>query len=103
MARSLRLLPALLRDVDVVLEARDARLPLTSVNPVWEEAVATAWGADYAGAGGVGVGGWQRGRKRKLVVYTKRDLAERRFEKVCPVWVIVWWYAVSLIRCLKFD
>lgn len=79
MAAALRDLPALLRDVDLVLEARDARLPLTSVNPALDEVVSAAWGG--AGSAGRQGEGW-RGRKRKVVVYTKRDLAERRFEQV---------------------
>lgn len=88
MAKALRDLPALLRDVDLVLEARDARLPLTSVNPALDEAVESAWGGQsHAGPSGSASGpaGGQvgrRGRKRKVVVYTKRDLAERRFEQV---------------------
>ncbi|ORY23636.1 hypothetical protein BCR39DRAFT_590922 [Naematelia encephala] len=44
MAKSVRELPRLLRDTDIVIEARDARLPLSSINMVFEEAVEKAWG-----------------------------------------------------------
>jgi ribosome biogenesis GTPase A len=81
MARSLRQLPSLLDEVDLVLEARDARLPLTSVNPAFDALLERVWGHDGAGARLDG-----RGRRReKIVVYTKRDLAEQRYEKVSVV------------------
>lgn len=76
MARSLRDLPALLKDIDLVIEARDARLPITSINPVFDEALGKAWPGYGEYSGGKGKG------KEKLVVYTKRDLAEARFESV---------------------
>lgn len=76
MAKSLNQLPALLEEVDLVLEARDARLPLTSVNPAFDSVLEHIWG--HAGAGPD-----RRGKgKEKLVVYTKRDLAEQRYEQV---------------------
>ena len=79
MARSLRDLPALLDDIDLVIEARDARLPLTSINPAFDDALEQSWGprglesGKYFGKG--------KGRE-KVVVYTKRDLAEARYEEV---------------------
>lgn len=76
MARSLRELPALLDEVDLVLEARDARLPLTSVNPAFDAMLERVWGHSGAGPDRRGKG------KEKIVVYTKRDLAEERYEKV---------------------
>lgn len=84
MARSLNELPNLLKDIDLVIEARDARLPLTSVNSAFDDVLRTSWGLQTragagAGAGRVDVKGKQR---EKLVVYTKRDLAESRFEQV---------------------
>jgi hypothetical protein len=36
MSRFTRLLPSFLARTDVILELRDARLPLTSVNPAFE-------------------------------------------------------------------
>jgi ribosome biogenesis GTPase A len=65
-------------DIDMVIECRDARLPLTSINPRLEEVVDASWGADWRSGNG-----HENGRKRgRLVVYTKRDLAEERFEEV---------------------
>ncbi|BEJ10950.1 hypothetical protein CspHIS471_0103720 [Cutaneotrichosporon sp. HIS471] len=75
MARSLRELPALLDEVDMVFEARDARLPLTSVNPAFDAMLERVWGHSGAGPDRKGKG------KEKIVVYTKRDLAEERYEK----------------------
>ncbi|WOO84691.1 Mitochondrial ribosome-associated GTPase 1 [Vanrija pseudolonga] len=74
MARSLRELPALLDEVDLVLEARDSRLPLTSVNPAFDAVLERAWGHSGSGPDRKGKG------KEKIVVYTKRDLAEQRYE-----------------------
>ena len=74
MARSLRELPPLLEDIDLVIEARDARLPLTSINPTFDEILHKAWSRNRKGKG--------RADAQKLVVYTKRDLAEERFEAV---------------------
>ncbi|EIW68017.1 hypothetical protein TREMEDRAFT_15554, partial [Tremella mesenterica DSM 1558] len=72
MVRSLRALPALLEDIDLVIEARDARLALTSINPTFDNILAKAWGSRK---------GKERADEReKVVVYTKRDLAEGRFE-----------------------
>ncbi|KAJ9106165.1 hypothetical protein QFC21_001308 [Naganishia friedmannii] len=79
MARSLNELPNLLKDIDLVIEARDARLPLTSVNSAFDDVLRTSWGLQSNDAGRImDVKGKQR---EKLVVYTKRDLAESRFEK----------------------
>jgi ribosome biogenesis GTPase A len=74
MARSLNQLPTLLKDIDLVIEARDARLPLTSVNAAFDDVLKQSWGLD-----GRASGANQRG---KVVVYTKRDLAESRYEQV---------------------
>lgn len=43
----------MLSSIDYVVECRDYRVPITSINPVFEEAL---------------------GSTRRLVVYTKRDL-----------------------------
>lgn len=76
MARSLRELPALLDEVDVVIEARDARLPLTSINPTFDALLERVWGHAGSGMDRKGKG------KEKMVVYTKKDLAEERYEAV---------------------
>ncbi|WVQ76343.1 hypothetical protein IAR50_006008 [Cryptococcus sp. DSM 104548] len=70
MARSLRELPQLLDDIHLVIEARDARLPLTSINTAFD-GVLSKW-ITRGKAKGV--------ERERLVVYTKRDLAEKRFE-----------------------
>lgn len=51
--------------VDVVIEARDARLPLSSVNPALDRMVKQA-------------------AKARVVVYTKKDLADAKLETVLP-------------------
>lgn len=76
MARSLRELPALLDEVDMVIEARDARLPLTAVNPAFDAMLERTWGHSGTGFDSKGKA------KKKLVVYTMRDLAEQRYEAV---------------------
>ncbi|GFZ51827.1 hypothetical protein JCM24511_09595 [Saitozyma sp. JCM 24511] len=113
MARTLRDLPRQLQDIDLVIEARDARLPLTSVNGAFDTMLERAWGgrpgaatapAAAAMAGGMeGMGAglsesgttgeagrsdwwgkWvdRKGKgKEKIVVYTKRDLAESKYEE----------------------
>ena len=73
----------ILIDIDMIIECRDARLPLTSINPRLEDAVVKAWGPDWQNPDKAGPREMGRNRQR-LVVYTKRDLAEQRFEEVRP-------------------
>lgn len=54
--------------VDLLIETRDARMPLTSLNPAFEKIL------DSAGGKGAGL-------TKRLVVYNKRDLAQGVFEK----------------------
>ncbi|OLL24846.1 Mitochondrial GTPase 1 [Neolecta irregularis DAH-3] len=49
-----RKMKALLSDIDLIIEARDARLPISSRNPIFEK---------------------EFGNKERIVVYNKRDLA----------------------------
>jgi len=79
MSKSLSKLPLVLKDIDLVIEARDARLPLTSINPAFEDVLQDSWGRASTAAG---PSGWKGKGKEKLVVYTKRDQAEERFEEV---------------------
>ena len=65
-------------DIDLVIEARDARLPLTSINPAFDEVLEESWGRMNL----AGPSGWKGKGKEKVVVYTKRDQAEERFEEV---------------------
>lgn len=55
MAKGLRLISERLNGVDLVVEVRDARIPLSSVNPNFEKVV---------------------GKKPRLIVYNKYDLAD---------------------------
>lgn len=71
MAKGLRRMRETLSSIDLVLEVRDARLPLTSINPAFEELV----GNDR--------GFLPKNGKKRLVVYNKRDLAEPGLERVC--------------------
>ena len=97
MAKSLRVTATLLKDIDLVIEARDARLPLTSINGAFDGLIGSSWGAKWSDAGalsGAGVGPdanvgskfaymSEKGKLReRVVVYTKRDLAEEKYERV---------------------
>lgn len=63
MSRAVRAINDKMSSIDLVLEARDARIPLTSVNPMFERLVSEK-------------------NIPRLVIYNKRDLAEERFEEV---------------------
>lgn len=65
MATFTRQLPALLAQTHVVLEVRDIRLPLTSINPTLESAL-QKWKKGREASGG--------GVCERIVVYSKRDL-----------------------------
>ena len=100
MARSMRLMGDLLPDVDLVIEARDARLPLTSINGAFDDLLAQSWGPIWngpdggTGSGSLGLGSSlaenlvggkvdRKGKMReKIIAYTKRDLAEAKYEEV---------------------
>lgn len=90
MARAIRSMPYLLARYPppLVIEARDARLPLTSINPVFEKLLKKAPtandGLDEApspssaqGRGGADASTW---RSRRLIVYLKRDLIDPNVE-----------------------
>ena len=64
MAAFAKSLPNLLGKTHVVLEVRDARLPLTSINSLLE-ATLVEWRAGRNKTGGV---------RERIVVYTKKDL-----------------------------
>lgn len=70
MARAVRKIRESLADVDFVLEIRDARIPLTSINPAFEE----LFGRDR--------GLLPKSGKKRLIVYNRRDLAEPGLEQV---------------------
>lgn len=66
MASFAKNLPSLLAQTHVVLEVRDVRMPLTSINPELEREL-VKWRNKGKGKFGEGV-------KERIVVYTKRDL-----------------------------
>jgi ribosome biogenesis GTPase A len=68
MAKGLRLINERLPFVDAIIEVRDARLPLSSINPLLEGFVVDER--------------TPLSEKPRLVVYNKRDLAEKRLEQV---------------------
>lgn len=61
--------------VDLVIETRDARMPLTSTNPAFEQLL------NSAGGRGAGIA-------KRLIVYNKADLAQECFEEVRVLWLI---------------
>ena len=88
MAKSMKEMAHLLKDINLVIEARDSRLPLSSINPAFDSLLDKVWGSGYGGsavaAGSSGSSGPSlKGKEReKVVVYTKRDMAEAQYEQV---------------------
>ncbi|GAA5871820.1 hypothetical protein JCM8547_003280 [Rhodosporidiobolus lusitaniae] len=66
--------------LDLIIETRDSRLPLTSINPAFERLL-----QQQAGHGmGIGAregGGGGIGRTKRLIVYNKADLAQECFRE----------------------
>ena len=58
-AAGLAKMKTMLAQIDFVIECRDARIPLTSRNPMFEDLLS----------------GWATGGRKRLIVYTKQDLA----------------------------
>lgn len=99
MAKSLRQMGDLLQDIDLVIEARDARLPLTSINRAFDDLLGTTWGPTWRNSSldinGDGTAQSTEGgvvpeigkvdsmgkMREKIVVYLKKDLAEEKYEK----------------------
>lgn len=71
MSRALREMQLMIQSqrVDLVIETRDARMPLTSLNPAFEQIL------DSAGGKGAGMA-------KRLIVYNKADLAQECFQEV---------------------
>lgn len=65
--------------LDLIIETRDARLPLTSINPAFERLL-----AQQAGHGqGIGARlGGGIGQTKRMIVYNKADLAQECFREV---------------------
>ena len=60
-SRALKQLQDGIHHIDIVIEVRDARIPLTSINPAFESLF---------------------GRRERLIVYNKADLANPNMQKV---------------------
>ncbi|ORY90752.1 P-loop containing nucleoside triphosphate hydrolase protein [Leucosporidium creatinivorum] len=70
MSRAMREMQLMIQaqKVDLVIETRDARMPLTSTNPAFEQLL------NSAGGRGAGIA-------KRLIVYNKADLAQECFEE----------------------
>ncbi|CAO1619022.1 unnamed protein product [Sympodiomycopsis kandeliae] len=84
MHRAMRSLPSLLArsPPPLVIEVRDARLPITSINPAFEEMMRKTFkkksGSSRQADNSISrIAAWE---SRRLVVYTRRDLIDRRIE-----------------------
>ncbi|GAA6056196.1 hypothetical protein JCM3770_004258 [Rhodotorula araucariae] len=64
--------------LDLIIETRDARLPLTSINPAFERLLAEQAGRSFGGGPG-GSGG--TAKTKRLIVYNKADLAQDCFQE----------------------
>ncbi|PWN30874.1 hypothetical protein BDZ90DRAFT_229864 [Jaminaea rosea] len=85
MYRAMRSLPALLarNPPPLIIEARDARLPITSINPAFERVMEETFGSSSPDKGkarqvDTEANTWE---SRRLVVYTHRDLVDPSIEK----------------------
>lgn len=61
--------------LDLIIETRDARLPLSSINPAFERLLAEQAGRGFGSRGG-------QAKTKRLVVYNKADLAQDCFQEV---------------------
>ncbi|GAA5929153.1 hypothetical protein JCM3775_006748 [Rhodotorula graminis] len=64
--------------LDLVIETRDARLPLSSINPAFERLLAEQAGRSFGAAPGA-TGGMAK--TKRLIVYNKADLAQDCFQE----------------------
>lgn len=78
MVKAIREMKQRMNDVDVVIETRDARLPLTSINPVFEEILK---GPSRKNNKNPAAPSTSFNSPVRLVVYNKKDLADHRLEK----------------------
>jgi ribosome biogenesis GTPase A len=63
MAKGMRVMDERMSSMSIAIEVRDARLPLTSINPMLERLVTSK-------------------QRKRLVVYCKRDLTDPQWEEV---------------------
>ncbi|PWN48357.1 hypothetical protein IE53DRAFT_333857 [Violaceomyces palustris] len=81
MARAMRSMPYLLarQPPPLVIEARDSRLPLTSINPAFEQLLRNAPSFPSLSESRKNANSYWN--SRRLIVYTKRDLIDRKIEE----------------------
>lgn len=89
MHRAIRSMPTLLlrHPPPLVIEARDSRLPITSINPAFDKLLRDTNDFAMKKVKAKGKGNEQGGpemdwSKRRLVVYTKRDLIDSSIQEV---------------------
>ncbi|KAG0148254.1 hypothetical protein CROQUDRAFT_132064 [Cronartium quercuum f. sp. fusiforme G11] len=73
MAKALREMNQRIKDTDVVIEARDARLPLSSINPAFEDMLLQNFPVNQTQS--------TRPMPHRLIVYNKKDLADQKLEQ----------------------
>ena len=61
--------------LDLIIETRDARMPLTSINPAFERLLEQQAGGKFGPNAGMGA-------TKRLIVYNKADLAQECFQEV---------------------
>ncbi|GAA6064240.1 hypothetical protein JCM10212_006369, partial [Sporobolomyces blumeae] len=67
--------------LDLIIETRDARMPLTSINPAFERLLEQQAGGKFGPHAGVGA-------TKRLIVYNKADLAQECFQE--PIRKALW-------------
>ncbi|GAA5924660.1 putative GTPase MTG1 [Sporobolomyces koalae] len=67
--------------LDLIIETRDARMPLTSINPAFERLLEQQAGGKFGPNAGVGA-------TKRLIVYNKADLAQDCFQE--PIRKALW-------------
>lgn len=79
----------------LIIEARDSRLPITSINPAFETLFKETFGGSQSGKGKAGADLWgsapppspppagdvNNWENRRLVVYTKSDLVDKKIKE----------------------
>lgn len=85
MHRAMRSLPSLLArsPPPLIIEVRDARLPLTTINPAFEEQLRQVYRREVSRTSpkAATLPPTHLWENRRLVVYTRRDLSDRRLEQ----------------------
>lgn len=84
MRRAMREITELVQShkLDLIIETRDARLPLTSINPAFERLLAEQAGRGIGAPTSAAGGGKGFGTTKRLIVYNKADLAQDCFQIV---------------------